>query len=67
MFIKTFHNLLTDRIVGFNEVIGSWKIIAISFPRIFSISFSETLVKSRSFKNEFRPFIIFAGGWELDA
>ena len=47
--------------VGFSEVIGSWKIIAISRPRTSSSSFSESLVRSRPSKT-IEPETIFAGG-----
>ncbi|VDH00550.1 Uncharacterised protein [Lysinibacillus sphaericus] len=43
-------------IVGFNDVIGSWKIIEISLPRIFCISRSDNFVKSFP-SNRISPFL----------
>ncbi len=38
---------------GFREVIGSWKIIEMSLPRIFASSFSSSLARSRPSKTIF--------------
>src|SRR5438034_1361049 len=46
---------------GFSEVIGSWKIIAISRPRTRRISSSESVRRSRPLKVTFPPTIWPAG------
>src|SRR3954453_6085108 len=48
-------------IVGFNEVIGSWKIIAISLPRMSSRLLSGSVARSKPSKRT-EPPTIFAGG-----
>ena len=50
--------------VGFSEVIGSWKIIAISWPRTSSSSRSLSVVRSRPSKMTSPP-TIFAGGFGI--
>ena len=50
--------------VGFSEVIGSWKIIAISLPRTSSSSRSESFVRSRPW-NITEPSTIRAGGFGI--
>src|SRR5262245_37274370 len=48
--------------VGFSDVIGSWKIIAISRPRTSSSRFSDSFVRSRP-SNSIEPDTISAGGF----
>ena len=50
--------------VGFRQVIGSWKIIAISWPRTSSSSRSLSFVRSRPSKTT-SPETIFAGGFGM--
>ena len=50
--------------VGFSDVIGSWKIIAISWPRTSSSCFSLSVVRSRP-SNMIEPATIFAGGFGI--
>jgi hypothetical protein len=47
--------------VGFSDVIGSWKIIAISFPRTSSRSLFDSFARSKPSKRT-DPLTIFAGG-----
>ena len=50
--------------VGFSEVIGSWKIIEILLPRMETISFSDFFRRSSPWNNtsEFSPIIVFDSG-----
>ena len=50
--------------VGLSDVIGSWKIIAISRPRTSSSFLSESFVRSRP-SNITEPETIFAGGFGI--
>ena len=50
--------------VGFSDVIGSWKIIAISLPRTSARSLSERVVRSRPSQSTSPP-TIFAGGFGI--
>ena len=50
--------------IGLRDVIGSWKIMLISFPRIFCMSFSERLSKSLLL-NSIRPESKRPGGIEI--
>ena len=50
--------------VGFSDVIGSWKIIAMSFPRTSSSSCSASFVESLPSKTT-EPSTILAGGFGI--
>ena len=62
MFNKWLHHCLPICIVGLSDVIGSWNIIEMSFPRNLINSLSDLVAKS-SPKNRFYLFILPTSPW----